>query len=333
MGFSDIAKAPVSHGVEPHDLETGPGLRVGPRLSSSRATSRRPYRASGLVQGSIPAVWWPTQPGAKCQTPSTRQGLRRESWWTAGRAAVGGARLCYKSPHDPPPDKTLRRRGLARRLASVDGGADGRGEAHRRAAPPRPRHAHDAEAGGSSSRRRLALLGDQGPDRRKAKNRRRRAVHGFRRDRPLQAVAGRRSRRCRPAADARVPGLALLRAEIRSARPRRDPARLCGDAGGAATGAGGTRVALAAIQGPGSRRRVMDPSAEALLERVRRFAMPEGDVEPRDIRFSQQGEMQLAPDAPWRPFRAEQWMSRSSIDFRWRARVRMARFAPALVVD
>ena len=30
----------------------------------------------------------------------------------------------------------------------------------------------------------------------------------------------------------------------------------------------------------------MDPSAEALLERVRRFAMPEGDVEPRDIRFS-----------------------------------------------
>jgi hypothetical protein len=23
MGFSDIAKAPVSHGVEPHDLETG----------------------------------------------------------------------------------------------------------------------------------------------------------------------------------------------------------------------------------------------------------------------------------------------------------------------
>src|SRR5208337_1042674 len=53
MGFSDIAKAPVSHGVEPHDLETGPGLRVGPRLSSSRATSRRPYRASGLVLGRI----------------------------------------------------------------------------------------------------------------------------------------------------------------------------------------------------------------------------------------------------------------------------------------
>src|SRR5208337_122875 len=28
MGFSSIANAPVSHGVEPHDLETDPGLRL-----------------------------------------------------------------------------------------------------------------------------------------------------------------------------------------------------------------------------------------------------------------------------------------------------------------
>src|SRR5271166_4638382 len=35
MGLSDIAKAPVSHGVEPHDLETGPALRR-PGLSTSR---------------------------------------------------------------------------------------------------------------------------------------------------------------------------------------------------------------------------------------------------------------------------------------------------------
>ena len=28
MGLSDIAKAPVSHGVEPHDFQRGPGLRV-----------------------------------------------------------------------------------------------------------------------------------------------------------------------------------------------------------------------------------------------------------------------------------------------------------------
>jgi hypothetical protein len=77
----------------------------------------------------------------------------------------------------------------------------------------------------------------------------------------------------------------------------------------------------------------MTASAEGLLERVRRFAMPQGDVEPYDIRFSQQGEMRLAPSAPWRPFRAQQWMSGSSIDFRWRAWVRMAPFAPVLVVD
>ncbi len=42
----------------------------------------------------------------------------------------------------------------------------------------------------------------------------------------------------------------------------------------------------------------MNPSAEALLERARRFAMPEGDVEPRDVRFDQEGEMRLSPEAP-----------------------------------
>jgi hypothetical protein len=77
----------------------------------------------------------------------------------------------------------------------------------------------------------------------------------------------------------------------------------------------------------------MGAEAESLLERVRRFAMPDGDVEARDVRFRQQGEMRLAPDAPWRPFRAEQWMSGSSIDFRWRAWFRMAPFAPVHVVD
>jgi hypothetical protein len=58
----------------------------------------------------------------------------------------------------------------------------------------------------------------------------------------------------------------------------------------------------------------MGAEAESLLERVRRFAMPDGNVEARDVRFRQQGEMRLAPDAPWRPFRAEQWISGSSID-------------------
>src|SRR5271166_6830512 len=74
MGFSDIAKAPVSHGVEPHDLETGPGLRVGPRLSSSRATSRRPYRASGLVLGRTFAV---PGPESRCPAPPRRRRVSR----------------------------------------------------------------------------------------------------------------------------------------------------------------------------------------------------------------------------------------------------------------
>src|SRR5271166_6464933 len=49
MGLSDIAKAPVSHGVEPHDLETGPSLPVVLTRTPS-PLARRPYRASGLVQ-------------------------------------------------------------------------------------------------------------------------------------------------------------------------------------------------------------------------------------------------------------------------------------------
>src|SRR5271166_3701140 len=48
MGLSDIAKAPVSHGVEPHDLETGPSLPVVLSRTPS-PLARRPYRASGLV--------------------------------------------------------------------------------------------------------------------------------------------------------------------------------------------------------------------------------------------------------------------------------------------
>src|SRR5271167_3179140 len=50
MGCSDIAKAPVSHGVEPHDLETGSGLRLGPAFPVRAA--RHLYRESGLVLGS-----------------------------------------------------------------------------------------------------------------------------------------------------------------------------------------------------------------------------------------------------------------------------------------
>src|SRR5208337_582312 len=57
MGLSDIAKAPVSHGVEPHDLETSPGLRV--RLQSSTQPDggeglamRKGYRREAGSKGS-----------------------------------------------------------------------------------------------------------------------------------------------------------------------------------------------------------------------------------------------------------------------------------------
>src|ERR1700745_3208075 len=44
MGLSDIAKAPVSHGVEPHDLETGSSLRSRrhPLRTSCRPSPRLP---------------------------------------------------------------------------------------------------------------------------------------------------------------------------------------------------------------------------------------------------------------------------------------------------
>jgi hypothetical protein len=76
----------------------------------------------------------------------------------------------------------------------------------------------------------------------------------------------------------------------------------------------------------------MECGAAEILERVRRFAMPEGDVEPREVRFAQQGEMRLRPDGPWLPFRAEQRMAGDGIDFRWRAWFRMG-FAPVRVID
>jgi hypothetical protein len=50
MGFSDIAKTPVSHGVEPHDLETGLGFRFSQPFPVVAAGHL--YRASRLVLGS-----------------------------------------------------------------------------------------------------------------------------------------------------------------------------------------------------------------------------------------------------------------------------------------
>jgi hypothetical protein len=44
LGLSIIAKAPVSHGVEPHDLETGQPRRIRSCTIMNLAASRRRYR-------------------------------------------------------------------------------------------------------------------------------------------------------------------------------------------------------------------------------------------------------------------------------------------------
>jgi hypothetical protein len=79
--------------------------------------------------------------------------------------------------------------------------------------------------------------------------------------------------------------------------------------------------------------RSMKEQTHGLLERIRRYAMQEGSVEGRGTWLRQQGEMRFAPDRPWMPFEAEEWFEGSGIDFRWRARVRMAPIVSAQVVD
>lgn len=77
----------------------------------------------------------------------------------------------------------------------------------------------------------------------------------------------------------------------------------------------------------------MDQQTIELLERIRRFAMPDGPVEGGGTWIRQAGEMRFAPDRPWMPFRAEQWFEGDGIDFRWEAQVRMAPLLRASVVD
>ena len=53
MGLSDMAKAPVSYGVEPHDLETGSRLhsRRQPFRTSRRPLPRLPRERLRCVPG------------------------------------------------------------------------------------------------------------------------------------------------------------------------------------------------------------------------------------------------------------------------------------------
>jgi hypothetical protein len=77
----------------------------------------------------------------------------------------------------------------------------------------------------------------------------------------------------------------------------------------------------------------MTSTASELIARIRRFALPDGDVEPGRIELVLQGEMRLSPNSAWRPFRAEQRMAGDAIGFCWRAWFRMAPVAPLRVID
>ena len=77
----------------------------------------------------------------------------------------------------------------------------------------------------------------------------------------------------------------------------------------------------------------MDERAQELLERLRRAAMPEGPIECKGTWLRQVGEMRLAPDRPWFPFEAEQWFEGDGIEFRWKARAKMAPLLRASVTD
>jgi hypothetical protein len=77
----------------------------------------------------------------------------------------------------------------------------------------------------------------------------------------------------------------------------------------------------------------MTEDRDRLVERVRQFALPGGPVECRGTWVRQKGEIRFGPDRPWLPFQAEQAFVGPGIDFRWRARVRIARLIGARVVD
>ena len=70
-----------------------------------------------------------------------------------------------------------------------------------------------------------------------------------------------------------------------------------------------------------------------LLEQIRNCAILDGPIEYGGTWLQQEGEMRFAPDRPWLPFRAEQWLPSSGIEFRWEAWIRMAPLLRARVVD
>jgi len=85
MGVLGIAKAPVSHGFAPHDLETGPRLRVPLQPSPSSSLTTRPYRASCLVLGSNSPLPRNRRSGTKSQIWATEP---FESGWATSKRST-----------------------------------------------------------------------------------------------------------------------------------------------------------------------------------------------------------------------------------------------------
>ena len=77
----------------------------------------------------------------------------------------------------------------------------------------------------------------------------------------------------------------------------------------------------------------MDSNAREILERVRRFALPDNASGGRGTWLLQRGEMRLDPDRPWHPFRAEQRIDAKQLGFHWKARVRVAPLVWIRVTD
>ena len=161
-------------------------------------------------------------------------------------AAFGAERGCsLLSRHAPSPDQALRRRGVARGSARLDG-PSGFGRRERRGRPAAtPTSPAWSRSGQGARRRRLALLGDQGPARGAAGADRGRAFRRHRRIGPCRLWLERDGRRGRAAPDRRVPGLALFEARTRppiSTSPggrSRTCQRRCGASSRAGAGAPG----------------------------------------------------------------------------------------------
>ncbi len=70
-----------------------------------------------------------------------------------------------------------------------------------------------------------------------------------------------------------------------------------------------------------------------LLERMRRFAMPEGPVRCRRTWLLQVGEIRFGPAKRWIHFEAEETFDSSGVNFLWNASARMAPLVSAKVTD